>query len=946
MKLGTFRRSNFGLTTALYIFLAIAAADALRWFAPTDSLLNNGCIWLTSPTQRTDQLLLVYAEPKILETASPELMSLIQEIHNHSPKKIAIESTGLIHDFKDLNRLSCAGQLTVGFEFDELVSNPTATSKNRFNTAFIDLFHANQAVYQNGITSKSGSGTALRSFELEIAKAVSPLTETFPESSYGIRYVGGPNAIPNIKARGLLNGNLLRELIRDKIVLIGPDYPSQFHILTPTTTGDARMSRLEVRGNMVASLLNENYATNLGVEPSLVLLALITLGSIQAARQTPKQWLPMLAIANFVVLWGLFVICYGVTSFWLPATALILSGLLSTSIVALQRFSKLEDYIQFWKIQSTSREAHLQSRFEEDVWQAIGDAAYQMFQPTRVVMMELPVGATHLKRVKAIGCDYSQIFEKRLDYKRAPYWDPIQQKQAMRSHRRGFFVSTPGVQETEYILPLVHGMTTYGIIALAVESVALERWSDFDSFIGRFCHEMSQLIAGSIDQQESDRQRSNWFERWRTLPEERAFIDIQSDSQKQDDLVERVDVAFNCSESAMATFDIYGRVIRRNSNLNRLLQQTELSVSRASCVDVISTLSGLTMTQARKIFRDAILYDKSDNYLITGLASEDAPMMMYIKPMQLQEDDSRTSIETHGLLLEIVDGKAFQNVRQWNHELSSALLPEVIRKASELEQTAVLLQDSASKDPSMNELFGSVGETVSEIVSVLQDCQDLGSRQVNESADNYFLLNILPIWQLAKTGFSERLIQRSISISENFPVGDEIKAVANPVLLNRAFRTILQFLLDNAFDESAIEIEIRSVVEGVALRFTNQGGGTPVDALRKSLDQAANEGRRQRSNKFVNLDTAHVDQLQCIDQWLSHWNGAFSVKNLPHCVTITVTLSTSPSSPEQRAVTAASPQVLVNASGTNRTRISKTGTETNATNDALTLVSSPDSTLK
>ncbi len=904
MKLAQFRRSDFGLIAVLCIFSTLAVFYSLNWFRWTDDLMRDACLWLTPSSQQEDQILLVYAPPKILESASPALISLIDSIQQQSPKKIAIQATGSVRDFSRLNQVSGASALTLGFPLDRLLASGSATTRNTFRIGFVDLHHRGQSIYRNGIVSTEQADSKLRSFEFEIAKSVSPLSENLPSDSYGIRYAGGPNTLPHIDSKSLLKGNLIRELIQDKIVIIGPKLSRRFHMLTPTTTGESRMSRLEIRGNMVASLVNENYATQMPPFAALVLLGLAAMIFFQVARQIAKRWLPSLMFAHVILALGLMTACYWLTSVWLPGTALLLAGIGSTIVATMQRFSKLEDYVQFWKIRSTVREAHVKPRFEVDTWQAIGDVAYQMFQPTRVVMMELLPGETHLRRVHSIGCDYSQIYEKRLDYKRSPYWDAIQNKQPFQSPSRGFFTSNPGVKEVEYMLPLVHGMRIYGVIAIAIEAVTLEKWNDFDSFLSRFCVEITQLIAGSQQAMHESSRRLELIDRCCTLPEERSFVDVQANSQLQDDLIERVDIAFDCSESAMATFDIYGRIIRRNSNLNRLLQKTELSGSGSTCVDIISALSGQSLNSARRTFREAILHQKSGKHLVAPSLSE-SPMMMYVKPMKLQEDEARTSIETHGLLLEVVDGRVFEEIRQWNHQLSTALVPEALEKASDLETKTSLLKDPEIENKALNDLFGSVGDTVSEIVSVLQSCRDLSSRQVTESPENFFLIDVLSVWRSVRDCFEEELAQRSITIREDESVSGEIKAFANPILLDRAFSEILLFLLSNAFDESEIQFQVFAQVDGFEVRFTNQGGGTPVDTLRKSLDQEASAATKRRTKNYLNLDTAQIDQLQQIDAWVGPWNGGFRVQNLPHCVTVSLTLSnlcTPPKSSAQNSV--------------------------------------------
>ena len=894
MKLGKFRRTNFGLSTALYVSIAVVSALVWNWFESTDNLLRNSCSQLASASPNADKLLLVYAEPEILKSASPTLIQLIQQINRHDPKKIAVIATGSLPDFAALNQLPNAARLAVGFKYDYLKSNLLKIRQSKFTPGFIDLHHSDQPVYRDGTTSVQGDKTKLRSLEYEIAKSAAPLSDNLPDFRYGIRFCGNANSIANIRATDLLNGNLLRELIKDKVVLIGPEYPDDFDVFTPSSDMP-KMSRLELRGNMVASLIGGNYTTDLGFLSSVFLLVATAVASVQITRQTPRKWL-LLAIAVSVIFpWSVIALSYWLAGVWLPGSALILSALLPVILVTLERFSKLEDYVQFWKMQSTTGEAQLHSRFEEDVWHAVGDSIYQMFQPTRVVMMELTAGATHLKRIRSIGCDYSQVGEKRLDYRRSPYWEAIEHKQPLRSDTRIFFSSKPGIREVEYMLPLVHGMTTYGIIALAMDRKVIQQWTDFDSFLTRFCSEISQLVASSRQSEQGDRLLNGALTRLSTIPEERAFSDIQNNSQKRDELSQRVHLAFDDCESALATFDFYGRVVRRNSNLNTLLQKTEISISRINFVDMIATLGQLTVSDAQQIFRDAILQNKSDRRLIANPANGKTAMM-YIKPMQLSEDDSRTTIESRGLLLEIVDGQAFEQVQDWNQQLTSAMVPQALQKANQLNQRAASLHHEQSKDQTLTQLFGSVGETVTEIVAVLETCKQLSDSRISESPDKYFLLDTVTIWKSSKSKFEDTLLQRSISIKDDFCQQGELSAIANPIVLERVFGTIIEFLLGNAFDESEIRVETNvanSTDNKVEFCFTNEGGGTPVDTLRKSLEQVPEKNsNRERNKKFINLDSAFVDQLQRIDDWISQWGGELRVDNLPQCITVSLTLLT------------------------------------------------------
>ena len=209
MKLAQFRRSDLGLASVLFIFSALAVFYSLNWFRWTDDLLRDCCLWLTPYAQQEDQILLVYAPPALLESASPELVSLVDSIQRQSPKKIAIEATGPVRDFAPFNHVNRASALTFGFPLNELLASGSVATRNTFRIGFIDLHHCGQAIYRNGIVSTEQAGAKLNSFEYEIAKSVSPLSEKLPRASYGIRYAGGPNTLPHIDSKALLKGCLL-----------------------------------------------------------------------------------------------------------------------------------------------------------------------------------------------------------------------------------------------------------------------------------------------------------------------------------------------------------------------------------------------------------------------------------------------------------------------------------------------------------------------------------------------------------------------------------------------------------------------------------------------------------------------------------------------------------------------------------------------------------------
>jgi len=450
-----------------------------------------------------------------------------------------------------------------------------------------------------------------------------------------------------------------------------------------------------------------------------------------------------------------------------------------------------------------------------------------------------------MKNVRSVGCDYSHIFEKRLDFRRSPYFEALEEKRPIINPRGNYFIAIPGVKEVEYILPMTNGLTTL------------------------------QLIAGSRKEAEENLEHLNWIQRFQKLPEEREFIEIQRNNDKQNDLIERADLAFDCSESALATFDIYGRVIRRNSSFNRMIQEAQLSISNASCIEIMATLTGRSQNDCRKIFRQVILDHHPETIVMADSVSGQSPKVMYVKPMHLIEEERRTSIEMHGLLIEIVDGAPFESLDLWNQRLASTLIPDANEKSQQLEASREKIraigETAQSPQEALHDLFGSVGSTVDDIVSVLQQCKDMSQRRVSEDADNYFSVDAVSIWQSVVSGFEEMLANRSIRIKASFE-SDAMMVSANPLLLDKVFSTTVHFLVSDAFDDSEVRVNFSKGPTGISCLFSNEGGGTPIEALRRSLQ--ASEGTtgssKPESSQGVgqNLTPAQSDQLAEIEAWV------------------------------------------------------------------------------
>ena len=281
MKLGKFRQSKFGLITALCVMTTVVLVDMAGAFAPFNAMFENACHRIGIPRARANNVLMVTAAPDLLSSGSQELVNLLDEIHRHSPKAIGLIASTGPRDYQKLDRLSYARRLTVGYSFDQLFSSPNGRVSSNYPTGFSNLPNSISPVFRNGRASLEQVGVRLPSLESKIVESLRGSAFVPPEDDFVVTWCGGPGTFGRVNAAELANGSSVRELIQGKIVLVGPEHEDAFGVHVPSTSGIARMHRLEVRANIIENLLQEKYSGRFPFLSGCVFALCITLVTIQ-----------------------------------------------------------------------------------------------------------------------------------------------------------------------------------------------------------------------------------------------------------------------------------------------------------------------------------------------------------------------------------------------------------------------------------------------------------------------------------------------------------------------------------------------------------------------------------------------------------------------------------------------------------------------------------------
>lgn len=155
-----------------------------------------------------------------------------------------------------------------------------------------------------------------------------------------------PGAYSSISARAVLDGEVPRELLRDRIILVGATAPGLGDLLPVSGESGSIMSGVEVQANILDAILHGTWV----VDGSLRMAALLAIGAVLAAlilfwRMSPNQGLLVTAAMAVASLSG-SAITLAIAGFWLSPVPLLAGLAVAYPLWNWRRLSALNSFVE------------------------------------------------------------------------------------------------------------------------------------------------------------------------------------------------------------------------------------------------------------------------------------------------------------------------------------------------------------------------------------------------------------------------------------------------------------------------------------------------------------------------------------------------------------------------------------------------------------------------
>ncbi len=599
--------SSHGFVHSLVIALALAVAAFLGAFTGLDGRFYDALVkQFPDSGPKARQVVLIDSPVTEFFSASFPWGSLTQDLLALGAKQVVftIVPEG---DPRVLEALLRNPKVVVG---SDIVPDPERSDSERFNLpeslaalalpAVADTPEPLLGVHRYQRYSYNVGNRTVPSIEALAATRVGVAVPA--EGRYLVNFAGSGKNFPRAKLWQAAQGRLTKEVVADRVVLIGIGL-ERFHrsVVTPITDTTREVSKLEFHGYALDSLLNRSSIASL--PPFAKALMLLAVWLVFYIVAQPMNFRTMTITATLMVA-GLVAIA------WLSLTTLqlhipVLGAILviGTTLVSIaQRKAQhhdreLELLVNTVNVANDHR-LNLQAVPQgEDFWPYAMGMVDQAVPITRAVLFERVPGTSTMRPVQYLRCTEGALMSAPPDLGEPPYALAFQTGELVdiSSSVKAF----PG-EEHRYVSPLVSDGQAVGCLAFGTGGRAEERATVLRA-VSVLCKRLSEMMSES--QQRTARAAAGTPTYVRTYLTDRRNDSIQALSahlQFAHRYGSFLEAVLNRLESPTLVYDLFGRPLFANSGMKSLLAQARGSADGSfAASEVIEQVCGISGDEAR-----------------------------------------------------------------------------------------------------------------------------------------------------------------------------------------------------------------------------------------------------------------------------------------------------------------------------------------------------------
>lgn len=875
-----------GFLVGICAVLGIWLLDVMGVLAPLDGMVYDYFMRLsTRSSHKPSSVLLVEIKNNDNSSAKEDILSEAMEtIENLGAREVIFNF--LPEDFSPTFYQKAASYGNVVFG-RELIPDPDDPEKHELVP--VPRAALGQAIHFGIVTLPPNSHGVAREQHayfstddntypaLEVAAAVSVIEDkvSVPSQNYLVNFLGGPNRLPNVSLERVVNDGIVSELVKGRTVLIGSGIGGTMPgLFTPTTTDQETMSLLEFQGNALNTILSRIRINELGPVAKLAVLLLIGIVSIflyQRLRIIWASWLTAAILALYLLLAAALFIYARI---WLPIVEIVLAQSIIFFIV-LRQNAALSNFAMerlLFDLSSKLRERLWPTSFyiSDEYWSQVITMLNQTLDLNRSIFLAPDETGYRVREVISLNCSLASVNETQRDYRFEPYNLAVKTQGPIRvdQNHSGAFLKGSDLKENQYLVPLVFAGELFGFWAFGVDPTKAAEVPMFVSLVGDYSKEIGELLYRRrqfIEEQSSGTLLNQLLYK----RGEEVYKLLHRTVGLMERRLTRVENLLNEMNTAAAVYDPFGRLMVVNTQMIELLNKEGLAPYNLTALDLVSELTGEDLTISRRFLRHIII-DRNPITLPVSLSSEYKHYVLNMWPLLHKEregfSEDPAPFGLAGIVCELVDRTASNRLDEIKGHLSQRLGVELRNDLATIELSTSLLSSGQLPDEQIRDVSEIVYSKVKKAVDVLEECQQYLTMDVYRGEQERFPVDAQYCFRFNLDALRPILSDRGVSVDINQPLMMGY-VFASPAKLQQVFEYILTVLVKDAFDNSAIRIEVQDAESWVTYLFQNSGFAIPNERLQEYLIGS----EELASDELRNLRNAI--------QWVKGWGGNLEAKS-------------------------------------------------------------------
>lgn len=684
--------------------------------------------------------------------------------------------------------------------------------------------------------------------------------------SFLINFVGGPGSIPNASLSRALSGELIPEMVRGRVVLVGRN--DRLLGLETPVSGDAdRMSFLEFQGNALQTLLDGTAVQPLSWPWALSLLAGMSVTSALLHQRVnslagARLVLGILAASAAGAVAGLWFF-----RLWIPFGSVVLAQAGQFALTLMFKTRMTNRALNQMRLHALNQ---IKERIcppdvvaSPEYWDHLAAMINQTLEVQRMLFLERVPRTQQLIEAKAVHCRFEDLREKERTLDAGVFAQAV---------AKGCPVCIPGLLEEaatsqlEYVCPLTFAGEVLGIWVLGMETTKAATIPDLDLVLSKFSQQIARLL---YHKQRATAKRSlparmrAWFSKEK---EDQAYRELRSTVDILEQHYDVLEGVLNQIGTAMIVYDFFGRVLKANEPALALLRAENFAPSRATALDFLRVVTGREESQIRHLLRNVLLENSPASMSVRLSSQGDRQYLLRVYPLS-EEHSTRSRRETlrvRGLVCELVETTTLSTLASLKGVVADRLGVELRDHLAAIEMSAALLEMDSFSPAERRSVLEAIHDKTKTCVQVISECQKYLGRSVDPYAVNCYPLDALEVLNRVCSAFGPKAAERRVTLQLEQPrLMDQV--LASSADLERLFSASLELLLKDAAENTVLSVEVEDLSTTSRFRFSNCGFGIPNDRLQQTLTSSD----APASEEFRVLREALV--------WVGNWAGKLEI---------------------------------------------------------------------